>query len=153
MLDSDVFAAVRIWPARNVAGREDPRRARFEKGVHDDATVKAQPRRFGKPDPRTHADAGDDEIRLSMCSPLFEFHRAAVNVARLVLEMENDAVLLMQGADEVAHLRAKYPLHGSFVRRHDMNFDVTGAQRRRNLEADEAGAQHDRAACRLGAVR
>ena len=84
--------------------------------------------------------------------PLVEFHRRAVDAARRVLEVENDAVLLMQGADEVAHLRAQDPLHRPFVRRHDMNFDVAGAQGRGNLEADEAGAQHDGAARGLGVL-
>ena len=85
--------------------------------------------------------------------PPSSFTCRAVNAARLVLQVEDDAVFLMQAADEVAHLRAKYPLHRPLVRRHDMNFDVTGAKRCRNLEADEAGAQHDRAACGLGAAR
>ena len=64
--------------------------------------------------------------------------------------MEDDAVLLVQGADEVAHLRTEDPLHRPFVRRHDMDFDAAGAQRGRDLEANEARAHHDRAARRLG---
>ncbi len=151
MLDPNVLATVRIWPPRNVAGREDPRRARFQKGVHDDTAIDAEPSLFGEPDPRSHADAGDNEIRRQRAAAA-EFHRAAVDAARGVLEMEYDAILLMEGADEVAHLRTQDPLHGPFVRRHDMNFDIARAQGRGNFQANETGAKHDGAARSRGSL-
>ena len=49
MLDPNVVATVRIWPARNVAGRENPRCARFQKRVHHDTAIDAKPGPFGKP--------------------------------------------------------------------------------------------------------
>ena len=59
--------------------------------------------------------------------------------------MEDDAVLFMQGAHEVAHLRSEHALHRPLLRGHDMDLDVAGAQRRRDLEPDEARADHNRA--------
>ncbi len=41
--------------------------------------------------------------------------------------MEDDAVLLMELAHEITHLRAQNALHGASIWRHHMNFDVTGA--------------------------
>ena len=145
------LAAVRIGPARNVAGREDPGRARFEIGVHDDAAINGEPGLFGELDPRAHADAGDHEIGLERAAAL-ELHLLAVDGARRVLEVENDAVLLVQRAHEVAHLRTEDALHRPFVRRHHMDFDVAGAQGRRDFEPDEARAHHDRPARRPGAL-
>jgi len=146
MLDANVLAAVRIWPSRNVAGREDPWLARFQEGVHDDTAVKAETSPFGKPSPRSHADAGDYEIRSQRIAAA-EFHLPAVDAARRILEMEYDAMLLMEGPDEVPHLRTQYPLHRPFIRRDDMNFDIPRPQGGGDLESDETGAKHDRAAC------
>ena len=84
--------------------------------------------------------------------PLSSFTVPSVDAARRVLEVENDTVPLMEGADEVAHLRTHDPLQWSFARRHDVNLDIPGAQGRGDLETDEAGAEHDGAARGLGAL-
>jgi hypothetical protein len=60
MLDPNVLAAVRIGPSRNVARREDSRRARFQKGVYRDAAVKGQSRGFGERGPRPNAIGPQD---------------------------------------------------------------------------------------------
>ena len=83
MLDPDVLAGVRIGPPGDVARREDPGHAGFEKGIHDHAAVKVKPRRFGKSRPRTNTDPGDDEIR-GQCAAAVEFHRRALDAVRLV---------------------------------------------------------------------
>src|SRR5882757_4320073 len=62
------------------------------------------------------------------CNAAAEFHLSAVDAARGVLEMECNTILLVEGADEVAHLRTQDPLHGTLARRHDMNFDIARAQ-------------------------
>ena len=67
--------------------------------------------------------------------------------------MEDDAVLLVEGLDEIAHLRAQHPLHRPLLRRHDMNLDLARAQRRCRFQPDEAGADHDRAACAVRGER
>ena len=66
--------------------------------------------------------------------------------------MKDDAVFLVQGADEVSHLGAEYTFHRPFIRRYDVNFDVPGAKGRRDLEANEAGAQHHGASRGPGAL-
>jgi hypothetical protein len=66
--------------------------------------------------------------------------------------MEYDTILLMEGADEVAHLRTQDPFHWPFFRRHDMNFDLARAQGRGNLQANETGAKHDGAARSHGSL-
>ena len=60
--------------------------------------------------------------------------------------MEDDAVLLVQCAYEIAHVSAEHALHRPLLRRHDVDLDIARAQRRRGLEPDKAGADHDHAA-------
>ena len=128
-----------------------PGRAGLEIGVDDDAAIDGEPGPLGELDPRAHADAGDHEIRLERAAA-FELHLLAVDGARRLLEVEDDAVLLMERAHEVAHLRAEDSLHRPFVRRHHVDLDVAGAQRGRDLEPDEARADHDGPARRRGAL-
>ena len=64
--------------------------------------------------------------------------------------MEDDAVLLVQRADEIAELRSEHAFERALLRRDDMHLDVARAQRRRGFEADEARADHHRA---LGGFR
>src|SRR5579871_3605851 len=47
VLDPDALAAVRVRPARDVAGGENSRHARLEHGVHRDAAVDGEPGGFG----------------------------------------------------------------------------------------------------------
>ena len=56
----------------------------------------------------------------------------------------------MQRAHEVAHVGAEDALHRPRLGRNDMDLDLAGAQRRRDLEPDEARADHDRALGILG---
>ena len=64
--------------------------------------------------------------------------------------MKDDAVLFMQGADEVAHLRSQHALHRPLLEADDVDLDISGAQRRRGLQPDKARADHDRAARAVG---
>ena len=75
--------------------------------------------------------------------------RPSIAITR-VLQMENDAMLLVQRAHEVTHLRPEHAFHRPLLRRHHMNLDVAGAQRRRGLQSDEARADDERAARSLG---
>jgi hypothetical protein len=47
--------------------------------------------------------------------------------------MENDAVLFMQGADEVAHLGPQHAFHRPLLEANDVDLDISGAQRRCGL--------------------
>ena len=111
----------------------------------------ASPAASASADPRPNADPGDHEISLDRAAA-FELHLFAVDGGRHVLEVENHAVLLMQRADEIAHLRAENPLHGPFVRRHHMDVESASAERRRDLEPNEARTHDDRRSRRLGIV-
>ena len=62
VFDADRSAAVRVRPARNIACCIDAWDARLEILIDDDPIIDCEPRVFGQPDVRAHADAGDDEI-------------------------------------------------------------------------------------------
>ena len=126
-------------------------RARFETGVDDDAPVDRETGRLGRPGARAHAQARDDEIGLKDASARKPY-LSSFQSARRVPKMEDDAMLLMQSANEIAHLGPQNALHRTFFRRHDVDFDVPGAERSRDFEPDEAGAEHDRPPRRPGAI-
>ena len=56
--------------------------------------------------------------------------------------MEDDAVLLVERADEVAELRPQHPLQRPRLGRDDVHLELARAQRGRDLEPDEARADH-----------
>jgi hypothetical protein len=64
--------------------------------------------------------------------------------------MKDHAVLFVQCANEVAHLRPQRAFHRPRFRPDHMDFDIPRAQRRGGFEGDETGADHDGAA---GALR
>ena len=66
--------------------------------------------------------------------------------------MEDDAVLLMQGANKLAHRGPQHALHWRFLRRDDMNLDFSRAQARRHLETNETRPDNN-GLSRLGGVR
>ena len=45
----------------------------------------------------------------------------SVDGGDLVLEVKDNAMLLMEGADEVTHFGAENPLHRPLIGRHDVN--------------------------------
>ena len=57
--------------------------------------------------------------------------------------MEDDAVLLVERADEVADLATEHALQRHAVGRDDVHLELARAQRGRDLEPDEARADHD----------
>src|SRR5215471_5107326 len=127
VLDADALAAVWIRPARDVARREDSGRAGFQISVHDHATVELEAGLFGKFGPRAHADAGDYKVGLKRAAAL-QRHPIAVDGADGVLQVEDHAVLLVQGAHEITDLRAQNPLHRPLFRCHYMDLDLAGAR-------------------------
>ena len=62
VFDADALAGEPIRPARDVAGREDARGARFQVLVHRDAAIDGEACLFRQRNRRPHADADDDEI-------------------------------------------------------------------------------------------
>ena len=63
--------------------------------------------------------------------------------------MEDHAMLLVQLADEVTHLRPEHAFERTLLGRHHVHLELARAQRGRDFEADEARADHHRA---LGAI-
>ena len=114
VLDKDVLAAVRIGPARDIAGRNDSRCARFEIDVHIYAAVKRKTGLFGKRGSRTHADAGNHEIRIEGRAA-FQLDLLAIDGASHIFEVEDHTVLGVKRSHEIAHLRNQDALQRSFA--------------------------------------
>ena len=136
---------MRIGPARDIADRVDSGDAGFEKFVHGHAAVDLEAGLFRQSKARPHADADDHDIGFQHAAAL-ERRAPAVDRGDGVAEMKDDAVLLVQRADEVAHVGSEHAFHRPLFRRDDMHLDVTRAQCRRRLKSDKARADHDRPA-------
>src|SRR5262249_42577514 len=144
MLDPQILAGMGIGPARDVAGGKDSRRTGFKIFVHRDAAIDLETSALGQLDARPHPNAEDDEIG-RQCRAAFELDVLAIDRRRRLLEMEDDAVLLVNRAYEIAEFTPEHALQRPALRRHDMNLDFARPQRGSNLEPDEACAEHDRA--------
>ena len=110
MLDPNRLAADRIGPAGDIASGEDSRRARLEIGVDNDAPIHSEACRFGQPDTRAHAETRDDEIGLDRGS-IRQTDLPSLDPDRSRAEMEADAMLLVQRANELPHVMAEDALH------------------------------------------
>ena len=97
---------------------------------------------LGERQPGPHADADHHQVRGDGAAAV-QRHLPRVDRAGRVAEVEDDAVLLVQLAHEVAELRAQHALHRALFRRHDVHLDAARAQRGGDLEADEARPHHD----------
>jgi hypothetical protein len=132
-----------VGPPRHVARRVDPRHAGLEKFIDEDAAVRRDPGPVGEVRLRTHADSGDDEIRIQPLAAL-ERDIRATDLGRGLAEPEDDAMLLVKRPDEVAELRSEHPLERTRFGSDDGHVETASPQSGRDLEADEARAQHDR---------
>src|SRR5262249_5253327 len=126
MLDPDEAATARVRPSRGIADRIDARGRRLEMSIDDDTVVNPESGLFGERNRRSHADARDDEVGGDPCAVL-ENHCSRGNTARRLSEVEDDAVLFVDGADEITELRAQHTLERAPLRGDDMHFDVPGA--------------------------
>ena len=80
-----------------------------------------------------------------MTVPLFERRSLSVDLLDGIREVEVDAVVFMQRANEVAHLGSEHALHRPLLRSDDVHVELARPQGRRDLEADEARADHEHA--------
>ncbi len=138
-----------VGPARDVAGGEDARHARFQVLVHRDAAVHRQSGLFRDRHRRPDADAHDDEVAVERGAAA-ERHRPPVDPRHRLARVEGDALRLVQRSDEPSHLGAHDPLERRALRRDDIDGNAAGPQRRRDLQTDEAGADHDDTPGRCG---
>jgi hypothetical protein len=145
MLNADVFFRVRIGPARDIARGVDAGDAGLEISIHRDAAVERETGLFRQRQPRTHPDADDHHIGFEHAAAL-ERRALAVDPDHGIAEMEDDAVLFVQRAHEIAHLRAEHALHRPLLGCDDMDLKFARTQRRRGLKPDKARADHNCAA-------
>ena len=103
--------------------REYSLRARLEMSVDDDAPIQFDACRLSKAYPRLDAEARNNEIGGDPAS-VGPARISSLNPRRSRAEMEANAMLLMQGPNELSHLVAKDALHRGLVRRRDMNLDL-----------------------------
>ena len=103
MLDADILTRMRVGPARDIARRVDAGNAGLEISVDDNAAIELEACLLGKCQPRTHPDANHDQVRFERSAAL---ERGVVTLDRRdgIAEMEDNAMLLVQPADEIAHL-------------------------------------------------
>ncbi len=152
VLDADALAGAGVGKSRDVAGGPDAGRARLEEAVHHDATVELEPRLLGEGQRRTDADAHHDQVR---AGPRTVVEHDAIRLDRLdrAPEVEVDAVLLVQRADERPQLRSEHALERAGLAPDDAHLEPARPERCRSLEPDEARAHDDRAlhALRRGA--
>src|SRR5579863_6683838 len=150
MLDAHGLAGMRVGPAGDVAGGIDAGRARLQKGIDDHAAVDLEARLLGQRQARPHADADNDEIGVESGAAL-ETRAGALDRGDRFAEVEDDAVLLVQLADEVAELRAEHTFHRPHLRRRHVDLDIARAQGSRSLEPNEAGTDDQRPPRAFGA--
>src|ERR1700730_15782293 len=148
MLDPDVLLGMWIGPARYITHGVDSGDAGFEEPVHRNAAVDFEARLFCQADARPYADADDHEFGLQHAAAL-ERRALAVDRDDGIAQMKDDAVFLVQSANEVAHVGSEHTFPRSLFRRHPMDLDITRAQRRRRLKPDKAGTDHNRTACTI----
>ena len=118
---------MRIGPARDIARGIDSGDAGFEIRVDDDAAIERKTGLFGQRQPRPHADADHDEIGLQYAAAL-ERRALAVDRSHGVAEMEDNAVLLVQRAHEIAHRGPQHPLHRPLLRCDDVDLNIARPQ-------------------------
>ncbi len=104
----------------------------------------ASPACSGEHKARPDADPDHDQIGLDHAAAL-QRGAFAVELFHGVLEVKVDAVLFMQRADEIAHLGAEHTLHRPLLGRNHMHLQLARPQGGRDFEANEAGADHQRA--------
>ena len=137
VLDANSFAAVGVWPACDIASGEDAGRTRLQVLVHCDSAVQGEASLFGERCRRPDTDAHDEKIGVE-CGTSAQLHRPAIDGRHGLTEVKDDTLLLMQSSHEPAYFRAHDALEGRALRRDDVDRNAARAQRRSNLEADEA---------------
>src|SRR5262249_4204780 len=104
VLHPNALTTVRIGPARDVSGRVDSGHARLQIGAGDHAAIERKAGFFSKLETWAHTDAGNYQIRRERAAVL-QRDGLAVDGAGRVLEVEDHAMLLVEGTHEVPHLR------------------------------------------------
>src|SRR5665811_914569 len=104
MFHADIFAGIRVGPARNIARSIDSGDARFEKGIHQDTAIDREAGPFGQCQTWPHPDTNNHEADFKHTTT-FERRAMAFDGGHSIFEMKHDPVLLVQCTHEVAHFR------------------------------------------------
>jgi hypothetical protein len=143
VLDANGAAMPDVGIAGDVARGEDAGGAGLEVLVDHHASLRREPRTLGQLSARVNTDAGDDDLRGDLRT-VVEGHRFGVDPVDGVPEMKDDAMRFVQTPDEVAELRPQHPLQRPLLGRDDVHLEPARAQRRGDLEPDEAPPDDDR---------
>src|SRR6185369_1464248 len=108
------------------------------------ATIQYEAGLLGQLQARPHADPDDRQVGLESCAA-FKSGATIFDRRYGVLQVEDNAMLFMQPAHEVAHLRAQHALHRPLLGSNDVHFDVARTKRGRSLQSDETCPEDKRA--------
>src|SRR3546814_8397070 len=141
MFDADPFAGKRIWPTRDVAGREDARNAGLEILIDRDAAIDSEAGSFRQRSGWPHPDADDNKIGKQ---PLSTFQCNALCCSRSsgCAKRKGNTMVLMELTDKLSCLWPEDSLHRNRFAPDHMHIDIPGAERCCHLEPDEAGADY-----------
>src|SRR5262249_12307016 len=136
-----VFDAYRLTgepvrPARNVASRKNARSAGLKILIHDDTAVNPQACCLCQSDLWPYPGGDDDEIGIELL-PIVQCHTLRPYGLCRGTEMKADAMGFMQSSNKMSCIRPQYPFHRDRFWGNDIDLDISCAQRRRDLEADE----------------
>src|SRR5262249_22193045 len=144
VLDPQTLAVAGVGPARDIPGGKKAGRASLEIFVHRHAAVDLQAGALGQLETWPYANADDHEVCRQGGAAL-ELDAGTLDRGRRFLEMERDAVFLVNGANEFAEFAPQHALQRMAIRRHHVNFDLPRSQRGSDLEPDETCPEHHRA--------
>src|SRR5262249_60764747 len=109
VLDPQTLAGAGVGPARDIARGKDAGRAGLEIFVHCHAAVDLQAGALGQLETWPYANADDHEVCRQGGAAL-ELDAGTLDRGRRFLEMERDAVFLVNGADEFAEFVPQHAL-------------------------------------------
>ena len=135
-VDADRLAAVRS--GQRAMSRPRTRQERWFRGTVDHhSTVDCKAGLLSQGGRRPDSDTNHHHISLDALAIVQDYH-VVRNHGCGSLQVENDTVLLMHGADERAELGAEDPFHGNWLRTHHLDVEAAGAERGGHFESDEA---------------
>jgi hypothetical protein len=137
---ADAVARARVGISGDVSRREDPRFARLEVLVDENAPFHGESGVGGKSVVRAYADPGNDDVRANVLA-IVQRHGSSIDPACRAPEVKGHLVRFVQFTNEVAELWTHDPLQRAVLRRDDVHLQATHAKRGRDLEANEAGAE------------
>jgi hypothetical protein len=123
MLDPDTFTGKSVRPARDVAGRENPRDTCLKVLVDDDAAINAEPSSFRQRDHWPYPDSNEDNVRLEAFA-ILQRYVSLVYRGHCRAEMKCHSMFLVESADEIPDLRSQDVLHRNCLEPNHVHVDI-----------------------------